>query len=191
MRGWCGGGGASATAPGSPDGLDRRGAPQRARLRRFDGAFRIGVRVVDERRDDVAVVLDHVEEALGGLGYQPPFANSKNLRDTRTGVRIEFLVTGQYPGDGKPKPVSFPDPSEASVELHGIRYVDLQTLLELKLASGMTNPGRLKDLGDIQELIRARNLGPEFASQLNLYVREKFVELASAVQQDKGSESES
>src|SRR5678816_2393653 len=47
-------------------------------------------------------------------GYVPPFKGSKHLRDTTTGVRIEFLVSGQFPGDGKPKPVAFPDPALAS-----------------------------------------------------------------------------
>src|SRR2546421_11604257 len=59
--------------------------------------------------------LAKTHEALEGLGYVPAFAGSKHLRDTETSVRIEFLVTGQYPGDGKPKPVAFPDPAEASV----------------------------------------------------------------------------
>ena len=65
---------------------------------------------------DILVTADglhRVHEALSGLGYIPPFADSKNLRDTETGVRIEFLVTGQFPGDGKPKPVAFPDPAVA------------------------------------------------------------------------------
>ena len=64
--------------------------------------------------------LERVHSALDGLGYLPPFEGSKNLRDTKTGVRIEFLLAGEYPGDGKPKPVVFPEPSSASVELSGV-----------------------------------------------------------------------
>ena len=85
--------------------------------------------------------LDLAHESLAGFGYVPPLAGSKNLRDTQTGVCIEFLVSGQYPGDGKPKPVAFPDPSAVAVEIDGIRFVALPKLIELKLASGMTNPG--------------------------------------------------
>ena len=44
----------------------------------------------------------------------------KLLRDAQLGVRIEFIVTGQYPGDGKPKPVAFPQPEDVSVEQDGI-----------------------------------------------------------------------
>src|SRR5437773_8404624 len=57
--------------------------------------------------------LEEIHEHLEGLGYVPPFAGSRHLRDTDTGVRVEFLVTGDYPGDGKPKPVAFPDPTKA------------------------------------------------------------------------------
>ena len=125
-----------------------------------------------------------VHDALSGLGYIPPFAGSKNLRDVETGVRIEFLVEGQFPGDGKPKPVAFPNPEDVGEVIDGIRYVRLPVLIELKLASGMTNAGRLKDLADVQELIRALKLPEAFADQLNPYVREKYTELWRGVQQD-------
>ena len=120
---------------------------------------------------------DAAHKSLEGLGYVAPFAGSKNLRDTQTGVQIEFLVAGQYPGDGKPKPVQFPDPAAAATEIDGIRFVNLPTLIELKLASGMTNPGRLRDLADVQELIRVLKLPAEYAEKLNPYVRAKFNEL--------------
>jgi hypothetical protein len=125
--------------------------------------------------------LDAAHKSLAGLGYVPVFAGSKNLRDTQTGVCIKFLVTGQYPGDGQPKPVAFPDPAQVSVEIDGMRFVGLPTLIELKLASGMTNPGRLRDLADVQELIRVLDLPPEYAEQLNPYVREKFRELRRGI----------
>ena len=43
------------------------------------------------------------------------------------------------------------------------------TLLELKLASGMTAAHRLKDLADILEVIRAVQLPESFADNLNPY----------------------
>jgi hypothetical protein len=128
-----------------------------------------------------ADALSRVHAALDGLGYLPPFDGSKDLRDTETGVRIDFLVAGQYPGDGKPKPVAFPDPSAASVEIDGIRFLSLERLIELKLASGMTHPGRIKDLADVQELIRVLGLNAGFSQQLDTFVRAKYVELWSAV----------
>jgi hypothetical protein len=128
--------------------------------------------------------LDAAHQALDGLGYAPPFPGSRNLRDTQTGVCIEFVVSGQYPGDGKPKPVAFPDPSAVAVEIDGIRFVALPKLIELKLASGMTNPGRLRDLADVQELIRVLKLPADFAAQLDPYVRGKYGELWDAVASD-------
>jgi hypothetical protein len=128
--------------------------------------------------------LKEIHQKLEGLGYLPPFAGSKHLRDTESGVRIEFLTTGDYPGDGKPKPVVFPDPLEAAVTIDGIPCLQLPKLVELKLASGMTNPGRLKDLADVQELIRLLSLPKEFANELNPFVRDKYAELWEAVREN-------
>jgi hypothetical protein len=126
--------------------------------------------------------LDKFHRELIGLGYSPAFPGArKRLRSTRDGTPIEVIAAGEYPGDGKPKPVSFPKPSEASVEIDGVRFPTLEKLIELKLASGMTAPDRLKDLADVQELIKIRGLSSEFAEKLNPYVREKFLELLAAV----------
>jgi len=126
--------------------------------------------------------LASIHQHLDGLGYVPPFKGSKQLRDTQTGVRIEFLVTGQFPGDGKPKPVAFPDPASSAVAFDGVRYVDLPVLITLKLASGISHAGRLKDLADVQELIRVLHLPAEYAERLNPYLRPKYAELWAGVQ---------
>ena len=126
--------------------------------------------------------LDRIRRKLEGLGYVPVFSGSRNLRDADSGVRIEFLVTGEYPGDGKPKPVAFPDPIEASIEKEGIRLLSLPKLIELKLASGMTEAARLRDLADVQELIRILRLRADFAEQLKPFVRHKYDELWASVQ---------
>jgi hypothetical protein len=125
--------------------------------------------------------LKKIHDELEGLGYLAAFAGSKNLKDTDTTVRIEFLVTGQFPGDGKPKPLPFPDPAAVAVEIDGIKYVGLPVLVELKLASGMTNPLRMKDLADVLELIRVLKLSRDFGTKLNDYVRPKFDELWNTV----------
>ena len=126
--------------------------------------------------------LKKIHENLDGRGYLPPFEKSKHLRDTDNGVRIEFLTTGEFPGDGKPKPVAFPDPNDVAVEIEGVKYINLPTLVELKLASGINNPGRLKDISDIQEAIKALSLPREFALKLNPYVHEKYFEIWDGIQ---------
>lgn len=141
--------------------------------------FHHGVRRFTEDVDILVTKHDlkKIHEELAGRGYLPPHRQSKHLRDTELGVRIEFLTTGDFPGDGKPKPVAFPEPLGASSLSGGISYVNLPTLIELKLASGMTNAGRLRDLADVLELIKLLNLPADFDQQLNPYVRDKFAEL--------------
>lgn len=134
--------------------------------------------------------LAELHRSLEGPGYVAPFHGSKHLRDAEFGVRVEFLTTGDYPGDGKPKPVCFPDPAEASLEIEGIRCLQLPKLLELKLASGMTNPGRLKDLGDVQEAIRVLQLPrEEMALQLHPFVRDKYREIWDAAPQGSSEQA--
>ena len=122
------------------------------------------------RKEDLA----KLHEKLEGRGYLPKFAGSKNLRDTQTGVTIEFLVSGEYPGDGKVKPVAFPDPKDVGVVIQGIRYLSLPKLIELKLSSGMTSPDRLKDIADVQQLIKAVELAKEYRDQLDPFVQDEF-----------------
>ena len=81
-------------------------------------------------------------------------------------MTIDFLIAGEFPGDGKPKAVVFPDPA----------------LIKLKLASGMTAPHRIKDLADVLELIRAAQLPADLATDLDPSVRQKYVELWQAAQ---------
>jgi len=128
--------------------------------------------------------LRAIHEKLNGLGYVPPFAGSKQLRDAETGVRVEFLIAGGFPGDGLPKPVAFPDPAAAGVAVvkDAIKVVTLETLVELKLASGMTAGHRLKDLADVQQMIETIGLSQIFGDRLNPYVRDKYHELWLALQ---------
>ena len=133
--------------------------------------------------------LQKFHEELVGLGYAPAFPGArKRLRSTTDGVSIEVMTTGEYPGDGKPKSVSMPEPAVAATEIDGIKFVTLEKLIELKLASGISAADRLKDLADVQELIKIRKLGAEFALHLDSYVREKYLELEKAVRNSESSQ---
>ena len=149
--------------------------------------FRHGLRRFTEDVDILVTKddLTRIHAALDGLGYLPPHRQSKHLRNTDLGVRIEFLTTGEYPGDGKPKPVAFPDPRSVRMEADGVYYVNLPNLIELKLASAMTSPGRVKDFGDVQELIKVLNLPAEFAEDLHPYVRDQFTALWQGAQTER------
>lgn len=117
-----------------------------------------------------------------GLGYVQRFPGSKSLRDTENGVPIDVVLTGEYPGDGRPKPVAFPDPAVAAVRGERIALLALPRLVELKLASGMTAPHRLRDLADVLELVRILGLAADFADSLSPFVRDKYRDLWQAAQ---------
>ena len=135
--------------------------------------------------------LQKFHDELVGLGYAPAFPGArKRLRSTVDGVSIEVMTTGEYPGDGKSKPVSMPEPTKASVEIDGVNFISLEKLIELKLASGISAAHRLKDLADVQELIKIRRLDADFAAKLDPYVRDKYLELEGAVRASESSEEQ-
>jgi len=126
--------------------------------------------------------LEDFKQRHLGLGYVQKFPGSKGLRDTEFGVDIDVVLAGEYPGDGLPKPVMFPDPATVALRGERVALLPLPRLLELKLASGMTAPHRLKDLADVIEIIRVLKLPSGLAAELNPYVREKYGELWQAAQ---------
>ena len=73
--------------------------------------------------------------------------------------------------------------------IDGVKTVDLPTLIELKLASGMSALLRLRDLADVQDLIRIKSLDAAMAEQLDPSVCEKYLELYEAVAQARAEET--
>lgn len=134
---------------------------------------------------DVLVRRDGLEafkDAFLGRGYLERFPGSKGLRDTVQNVKIDVLIAGDYPGDGKEKPIAFPDPSVTAVRGERYALLPLEALIELKLASGMTALHRLRDLADVIELVRVNALPQKLSESLDPYVREKYLELWQAAQ---------
>lgn len=130
--------------------------------------------------------LDRIHERLVGRGYVPAFPGArKALRDTTTGIAVEFITTGEYPGDGKPKPVSFPDPAGNSVELEGITTITLAKLVELKLASGLTAEHRRQnDIGDVETIIRMLTPPRSLGDDIDPFVRDEFYRIWDSARQD-------
>ncbi len=135
--------------------------------------------------EDIALLLtpsglERFRQRLVGRGYRPAFSGArKTFRDTKTGVRIEIVTAGEYPGDGLPKPVAFPDPTapETTVEISGVRTVTLEKLIELKLASGTSAPHRLRDLADVQDLIVRQDLPLTLVARLDPSVQAAYRDL--------------
>jgi predicted nucleotidyltransferase len=127
--------------------------------------------------------LERFKEAYRGRGWVDVFEGSKNFRDAVTNIKIDALIVGAYPGDGKPKPIAFPPPEEvSSVNDEGISILNLRSLIELKVACGMTTPQQPRDFDDVIQLIRINRLPQEYAKSLNPYVAAKFDELWQAAQ---------
>jgi hypothetical protein len=151
------------------------------------GGMALGEHGYVRMTEDVDVLLtpaglDRFGARLLGRGYIATHPGAtRAFRDAESGVRIEVLLTGEYPGDGKPKAVAFPDPSTATIDVDGLRVLALPHLVQLKLASGMSAPHRLRDLADVQEIIKARGLDAGFAAQLDPSVRATYLDLERAV----------
>ncbi len=124
--------------------------------------------------------LERVHAALVGRGFHRKGPQSRHLRDDVTRVRVEFLIGGEYPGDGRPKPVRFPKPQDVSEPSEeGLQFVNLRTLIELKLASARSALHRIKDRSDVLELIHLFSLPDDYADRLDPYVQQDFRELAA------------
>lgn len=133
--------------------------------------------------------LEQFFRKLVGNGYRPAFEGARRqFRTTEGNVRVEVIVAGEFPGDGLAKPVRFPDPKDVDFEIDGVRTLSLDKLVELKLASGISAADRLKDLADVQEIIKLKKLGSDFAIHLDPSVREKFIELHDAVAKARDEE---
>lgn len=128
--------------------------------------------------------LSRFRAELVGRGYRPAFQGAATaFRDTETQVRIEIIAAGAFPGDGRPKPVVFPDPTEAAAVIDGVRVVTLEKLIELKLASGLSAPHRLRDIADVMEIIRLLSLPIALADRLDPSVRPEYDRLWHVVRE--------
>lgn len=136
------------------------------------------------RRETVDVDLVMREEDLQlfkqrwlGKGYAERVPGTGKLVDTEFDVNVDVLSTGRFPGDDKPKPIAFPDPSTTAVRGTRFALLPMPRFIELKLASGMVAAHRGKDLIDVQELIKSVGLARDFERELHPWVRSKFLEI--------------
>ena len=136
---------------------------------------------------DVDIILRELDLATFkarhlGRGYAERVQGTGKLIDTEFDVHIDVLSAGRFPGDGKPKPIAFPDPATTAIRGSGFALLPLPRFLELKLASGMTAAHRLHDLADVLDLVRSGRLPLELAEELHPWVRDKYRELWNAAQ---------
>jgi hypothetical protein len=118
---------------------------------------------------DIVVPAGAIEELLrvapaggfdvveGQLGMWP------KLRHKETDITVDLLPEGATPGTPKrPAPTTIPHPSQMGARGTVLEYIDLPSLVELKLAAG-----RARDESDIVELIR---VNPEQVDQIRQHL---------------------
>jgi hypothetical protein len=129
--------------------------------------------------------LTDFQEKLVGKGYVADFpGTAKSFRDAETNVKIEIITAGEFPGDGLPKPVSFPEPEGQTVEEDDVLIINLEKLIELKLASGLSAAHRMRDLADVQDLIMVLDLPLELEDKLDESVRSEYQRIWEAANKD-------
>jgi hypothetical protein len=111
--------------------------------------------------------------------YETVPGRPRRFVDRTSEITLDILVTGKFPGSGRPGPIAYPDPAAVSEEIHKVRVVNLPTLVELKLAAR-----RYQDFADVVALIRAHDLDESFAERLHASVRRDYIECLEEKQRE-------
>jgi hypothetical protein len=115
--------------------------------------------------------LDEFRKRFVPKYYEPLAGRSRRFIDRVNQITIDFLVTGMFPGSGKPGPVAFPEPMLASEVIQNVRVIELTMLIQLKLAAH-----RYQDFADVVNLIVAHDLDESFAGRLHSSLRRDYIE---------------
>jgi len=146
---------------------------------KLDGAVVGGVAVVlhghIRTTADVDVYVSQDAQRLADNLRSEGFAFDPSRREFRYGDVPVHLVT---PEQAPTAPARFE-------EIDKIRTVSLADLMNMKLYSGTRSLTRAQDLADIVGLIRAHQLGNEFARHILKPLRSEFRKLVKAVKREQ------
>ena len=125
---------------------------------------------------DVDFLLTHAgleafRQKFIGTDFETVPGRPRRFRDSINGVTFDVLLTGLFPGNGKPGPIAYPDPADVRETIKDRQVVNLVTLVQLKLAAR-----RHKDFGDVVDLIRENNLDESFRENLHSSVQQDYIE---------------
>lgn len=99
--------------------------------------------------------------------------------DRANGVTFDFLVTGLFPGSGRPGPFAYPDPQDVSELIQDRCVLNLPVLIQLKLAAR-----RYQDFADVVNLIRENDLDEAFQEKLHPSVHGDYIECLEEKRRD-------
>lgn len=153
------------------------------------GGFALNIHGFKRQTTDIDVLMSKVDlkkfkDKLVHNGFAPRFRGAEtSYRDPISNVGIDILLTGNYPGDGKPSALPFPEVSEDNVmNFDGINVIDLKTLISLKLASFKSLPqSRMKDRTDVSGLVKYLTLDESLCERLHESVRDEYLKVVSEV----------
>jgi len=140
------------------------------------GAMAVNLHGARRTTEDVDILLTgaglrRFREALLPKFYRQVEGRPRRFVERKSGIQLDVVVTGNYPGTGAPGPFAFPDPATASEDIKRIKVITLPQLVQLKLAAG-----RYYDFGDVVKLIRVHNLDEAFLKVIHRSVHHDFVE---------------
>lgn len=129
--------------------------------------------------EDIDILIDREDkDKLDNLpiGYIRKLS-SKSLKLHEPEVRIDVIYSGEKAGDSRGVPYGKPSTLSHIDRDYQVNVMDLQFLIIYKICSGLYG-NRLKDFGDVQELIKANSLPKKY---LNNKTREdieaKYIEI--------------
>ena len=105
---------------------------------------------------DIVIPAARIDEllhaaALSGFEILPRQPGRwPKMRHKDTDIQVDILPEGATPGTAsRPAPTTIPHPAKMGAECRTLRYINLPSLIELKLAAG-----RARDESDVVELVR-------------------------------------
>lgn len=129
--------------------------------------------------------LEKIHDRLIGKGLILRFQGArKSFKETEHYVPIDVITADEHAGS-QASPIIYPTPQSDSFRNEkGFSIPKLEKLIEFKIASGVWG-NRLRDLGDVIELIKSNGLNETFADKLHQLLRPKFLELLEMSRKEK------
>jgi hypothetical protein len=115
--------------------------------------------------------LNEFRQRFVPKNYETVPKRSRRFVDRTNAITVDFLVTGLFPGGGKPGPIPFPNPEQVAETIENFKVMDLATLIQLKLAAR-----RFQDFADVVNLIRAHDLDESFQDKLHPALHRDYIE---------------